>query len=122
MVNDPRKMSETQLQSAIIEMAKLFGWLYYHTYDSRRSASGFPDLVLVRGRRLIFAELKSDTGTVSPAQRDWIGALRGARCDWPTCRSATPFEVYIWRPDDWKSGTIEHVLTKGALPRTGDEE
>ena len=41
-------MTETQLQSAIIELARLTGWLVYHTHDSRHSAKGFPDLCMVR--------------------------------------------------------------------------
>ena len=55
-------MTEAQLQDAIVQMARVLGWLVYHTFDSRRSAAGFPDLVMVRNGRLIFAELKSATG------------------------------------------------------------
>lgn len=62
----------------------------YHTHDSRRSEPGFPDLVLVKGTRLIFAELKADTGRVSPAQQRWLDAL-----------GATSRAV-VWRPRDWR--------------------
>ena len=43
-------LKESDFQRAVIEMARLHGWLVYHTHDSRRSAPGFPDLVLVQGR------------------------------------------------------------------------
>lgn len=41
-------ISERQLQATVIDLAKAYGWRYYHTYDSRRSPEGFPDLVLLR--------------------------------------------------------------------------
>jgi hypothetical protein len=70
------------------------GWSHrYHTHDSRHSASGFPDLVLVRVPRVVFAELKADDAPrrLPLAQASWIAALE--RC--PGC------ETYIWRPRDW---------------------
>lgn len=87
----PLRESETQFQAALLEYAHYRRWRTFHTYDARRSAEGFPDLVLVRPPRLIFAELKSDTGDVSPEQRKWIEAL-GA------CAGA---QAFIWRPIDW---------------------
>ena len=69
------EITETQLQDLIVAAADLGGWLVYHTYDSRRSRPGFPDLVMVRGDELIVLELKSAKGRVSPAQRAWIESL-----------------------------------------------
>jgi hypothetical protein len=62
--------------------------------------AGFPDLVLVRGDRLIFSELKTDTGRVSDNQRQWIEALEA------TCKA----EVYVWRTADYNRGDIEAIL------------
>ena len=69
----------------------LFGWLCYHTHDSRRSEPGFPDIVMVRPPSVLFAELKTDTGRVTPAQRMWLEAL--GRCP--------GIEAYVWRPSDF---------------------
>ena len=41
-------MTEKKFQAAVLQIANMYGWLAYHTHDSRRSAPGFPDLVLVR--------------------------------------------------------------------------
>lgn len=82
-------VTEEDFLGHVTQLAHVFGWLPYHTRDSRRSAAGFPDLVLVRGDRLIFAELKTITGKVSNAQETWIARLR-----------ETPVEVYVWRPND----------------------
>ena len=92
-----RQNPEAMFQSAVIAAAKLHGWMHYHTYDSRRSVAGFPDLVLVRGKRLIFAELKAnDNSHPSAAQQEWINALvRTGSC-----------EVYVWRPSNW-DGVVE---------------
>lgn len=98
-------MTEASFQGAVLEYAALCGWLAYHTYDSRHSAKGFPDLVLVRDNRLIFAELKTDTGRVSPDQREWLDALLGAGA-----------EVHIWRPADWPE--ILDTLKRRQLSRS----
>ena len=49
MTSGKRDLHETrEFMPAVVELAKRFGWLLYHTHNSRRSASGFPDLVMVR--------------------------------------------------------------------------
>ena len=93
-------MTESELQGAVIDLAQTFKWRTYHTHDSRRSAAGFPDLVMVRAERLIFAELKSEKGRVSIDQIHWLNALADSGCA----------EVAVWRPADWTSGEIERVL------------
>jgi hypothetical protein len=91
-------VTEKQLQSDIIRIAKAAGWKVYHTHDSRRSEFGFPDLTMVRRGRLIFAEIKRELGKPTPEQSEWLEAL-----------SVVPrIEVFIWRPQDWTE--IEGVL------------
>lgn len=94
-------MSERQLQDQVIELAKRMGWMSFHDYDSRRSTPGFPDLVLVhpKQRRIVWRELKSETGTPTPEQKAWISTLLLVGED-----------VDIWRPRDWVSGRIEKEL------------
>jgi hypothetical protein len=111
-------VTEAELQQAIVDAAGLFGWLAYHTHDSRHSAAGFPDLVLVKPPRLIFAELKTETGRPSPAQLTWAQALSSVaeqvdEGDFPAIRGSAyrpSIEVYLWRPADWRDGTVERVL------------
>jgi hypothetical protein len=83
-------VSEEHWQNDVIEAAQLFGWRIYHTHDSRRSQPGFPDLVMLRDRVAIFAELKTDRGRLTPEQRDWLEALD--QCD--------QIKVRLWRPGD----------------------
>lgn len=96
-----KAMSETQLQELIIALAERMGFIVYHTYDSRRSKKGFPDLVLVhpRQRRVIWRELKSEKGVTSAEQKVWISTL-----------SLVGEDVDVWRPRDWVSGRIEKEL------------
>lgn len=103
----PLQQTEAEFQKAVIEYAQMRGWRVAHFRPARTEKGwrtavtgdgvGFPDLVLVR-RRVIFAELKSDTGCVSVAQADWINALHDAGQ-----------EAYVWRPKDWDQ--IERTLT-----------
>ena len=55
-------MSEKDWQQAVIDYARLRGYLVYHTHDSRRSEPGFPDLICLRAGRLVVMELKSAGG------------------------------------------------------------
>ena len=78
---------EKDWQKQVRELAQTLGWRRaYHTFDSRRSDTGFPDLVLVRDR-VVFLELKREKGKVSPDQREWLRALTAAKA-----------EVYLARP------------------------
>lgn len=139
-------MRESDFQRTVIEMAQHLGWLCYHTYDSRRSQEGFPDLVLVRDR-VLFVELKSERGKQSPAQREWMLKIHGALQrwhdawwpgipvrsirlgqdtprfsyggnDWPiTMKIGAPFTYHLWRPSDWP--WIEATL-RGKEPKIDD--
>lgn len=79
---------EADWQRMVVQLAKQLGYRVYHTFNSRRSTHGFPDLCLV-GRRLIFLELKRETGKLTVEQRDWLAAM-----------VQTGAEVYVVRPRD----------------------
>ena len=99
------KLSETEFQQTIIDLANALGWVvahfrgvrvqrqdgsvYYQT-PVQADGAGFPDLVLVKDY-VIYAELKTDTGKVSEAQTKWINLLSKAGCD-----------VYVWRPKQFE--------------------
>lgn len=71
-------MTEAEFSRAVRELAALLGYsLQYHTYDSRRSAYGFPDLVLVNERRgrVVALELKREKAKATAAQWEWVNAL-----------------------------------------------
>jgi hypothetical protein len=87
--------SEAAFQQQVLNLAGFYGWRGYHTHDSRRSQPGFPDLVLVRGPELIFAELKAARGRVRPDQQEWIAALSAVAA------IAHHVDVYVWRPADF---------------------
>ena len=67
---------EKDLQTTIQQAAHLYGYLTYHTYDSKRSEPGFPDLVIVGHGKLFMWELKSQDGVLTTAQIRWLDALR----------------------------------------------
>lgn len=87
---DEDSASEKDFQADVEKFAKRHGWRLYHTRDSRKSAGGFPDLVLLRGPRLIVAELKVGCKNPTSEQTAWLDAFRAA---------GVP--SYIWRPSDW---------------------
>ena len=81
-------ITEKQFSQQVVDAAKMFGWLVYRTWRSTHSPAGFPDLCMVKGERLIFAELKGAKGKVSPKQQEWLDALKAVA------------ETYLWRPDE----------------------
>lgn len=68
-------VSERALQAEALRLLELLGWRCYHTFDSRRSAPGFPDLIAVRGDRMLALELKSERGRATGEQLEWLRAL-----------------------------------------------
>ena len=82
--------SEAALMEMIRRAAILNGWLYYHPHSSKHSTKGYPDVTLLRDGVLIFAELKTTTGKVSPDQQLWLDDLSHVH----KTRS------YLWRPKD----------------------
>ena len=93
-------MNEAEFQRAIIEAAKYTGWLVFHAKPAQLGGSwathfdgdvGFPDLVLAHSDRgLLFAELKTERGKVTPGQRSWLNVLEDSGA-----------EAHLWRPQDW---------------------
>ncbi len=69
------KLYEKPFQAQVVELARLSGWLTYHTHDSRRSQSGFPDLVLVRAP--VDPEQAAEVETESAALERRLAASRG---------------------------------------------
>ena len=106
------KVTEAGFQKTVLEFAKMHGWRTAHFRPARvigkngktewRTAvsgdgKGFPDLILVRAARIVFAELKVPPNKPSDEQEDWLRTLR-----------MTLVEVYLWHPSDWDQ--IERVL------------
>ena len=93
------RMSERQFMEKVIKLAKDGEWLYYHTHRSDRSPEGWFDLAMAReDHPLILAELKSQSGCLSAAQRRWRGVLGDGGI----------YEIHLWKPSDMLD--IEEVL------------
>lgn len=79
-------LTEKDWQAQVVQLAHTLGYRHYHPLRSKGSPAGWPDLALCRDR-LVLLELKTETGTVSAAQADWIRALHHAGA-----------EIYVARP------------------------
>lgn len=108
------RVNETAFQAQVIDLARFAGWRVAHfrpAMDARGrwstavsgDGAGFPDLVLVRDR-LLFVELKTETGTLRAEQVAWLAALRAGV---PVGEDVL---VEVWRPSMWPY--IEAVLTR----------
>lgn len=95
------RLTERQLQDSIFALCRVMRLYVYHTFDSRRSVPGFPDLVII-GNRVLWRELKDWRPSSRPTreQARVLMRLRNAGQD-----------AGIWRPADWFSGRIGAELS-----------
>lgn len=116
---DRSGQSEAAFQAAVVQLARLSRWRVAHFRKVRTvdhagrprwqtpvaaDGAGFPDLVLARAGRLIFAELKAEDGSLDPEQRVWRERLEEI-----AIASAGLVSYRVWRPSDWTA--IEEALT-----------
>ena len=94
----PRNAPERILQDKVIQIARMNGFMVHHSRavqqaDGRwltaiQGDAGFPDLVLAHTHRgVLFVELKSDTGRLSPGQTAWRRNL-APHCEYWLVREA----------------------------------
>lgn len=99
VVKESPGWSEAEFQEAVCKRAEELGWKWFHVRITRQSKAGWFDLVLWRDR-VVFAELKDETGTATADQLNLQDDFKLANA-----------EVYLWRPSDWSE--IEEVLQRG---------
>jgi hypothetical protein len=104
-------MTESELHEEIVELCKLYGLWWFHSYDSRRdvqgdteydrqaSGKGFMDVVIVGFHGALFVEEKSEHERRSKAQIRWADRIVRAG-----------LQYRLWRPADLKDGTIAREL------------
>ena len=90
--------TEAEFQRTVTDLAESLGWDWMHVGRVGKYApngakgtlgKGWPDLLLVRGKRIIFAELKAQRADPLPEhQKRVLNVLLQA------------VECYVWRPSD----------------------
>lgn len=106
--------TEAECQRTIIEAARLGGWLVHHSRPAQMQSGrwatpiqgdvGFPDLVLVRGSRMIAVELKRKPNNPTPAQWKWINGLLDAGID----------VRLLWVPENMDTFIAELTTPRGS--------
>ena len=92
-------MTEAELEEQVRDACKKLGVIRIHIYHARGTTPGVPDDILIGAHGILWRELKTMAGKVSPAQRAMGEALLAAGQDWA-----------LWRPDDWFSQRIRQEL------------
>lgn len=102
----PRPLLEAQFAAQVTQLAARRGWSWVHFRPARTNkgwrtpvsgplGAGWPDYVLVRDDRIIFAELKTARGPVSDAQTAVLAVLRRL-----VIAGDPRVQVHVWRPAD----------------------
>lgn len=111
-------MSEAEFQSMVVELARACGWKTMHVrrsigkgrkWTTATSVVGWPDLTIYRPGRLIFAELKAESGRLTQEQAVVLGDLHFAGA-----------ETYVWKPSDLDE--IAQILGRRGRRAIGGEE
>lgn len=93
-------ITEAEFQRQVTDLATMLGWSWAHFRPARTTrgwrvpvsgplGAGWPDLVLVRDDRLIFAELKRSVRNRPSVDQTFALTLL-----------ADAAEVYVWYPED----------------------
>ena len=122
-------ISEKAFTAQVIQLAQRLGWKVAHfrpamTAKGWRTAVqgdgvGFPDLVLVHRKkcRLIFAELKRETGEPSPEQHEWLDDLTAvqdrlnnfAASFKPDAMKPGDYTLWIMHVAVWRPSDIDEI-------------
>lgn len=87
-------MTESEFQSQVIKEGEKHGWKIHHIYDSRRAtATGFPDLALMREDFFAIVELKVGSKKPDWEQKEWLNSLDR----WGTVHA----RAFFWHPRMW---------------------
>ena len=110
-----RKVTGTELQGMIEEIAAMTGWRWLHLRPARTErgwrtpvsgplGKGWPDLVLVNPlrRRTLAVEVKRQTSDPLTADQEYVHLM---------LREAG-WTVAVWRPSDLTDGTIQRELQR----------
>jgi VRR-NUC domain len=93
------RVSERDFEQTVTDALTLFGWRWCHFRPARTQrgwrtplsgSPGFPDIVAVRGDRILYVELKAANGKLRDEQQAWLSNLGAAGAD-----------CHCWRPSDW---------------------
>ena len=106
------RATERECEDTIIAAAKILGWLCHAERPAQsgrgwrtpiRGDAGWPDLVLVRGWRILFVELKRKPNRVEPAQQTWLTTLTAAGAE----------ARVVWVPEGLDEFLAELVAREG---------
>lgn len=90
--------TESEWQRFVTDYAESLGWDWMHIGRTGKYTAngakgtlgeGWPDLVLVKGSRIMFVELKAQTGKLTEKQKKVFLVLDPVA------------ECYVWRPSDF---------------------
>jgi hypothetical protein len=91
-------VTHAQLQAAIVALALKLG-LHYHQCPMLTSSPGFPDLVIIGHRGVLWRELKVPPDVLRSSQRALGYRLHAAGQDWK-----------VWTPANWEARDVEEEL------------
>jgi hypothetical protein len=99
----PEDRGPDSLAAHVRALMKDLGLFGYHARNSRGSEPGWPDWVIIGRAGILYRELKTEHGTLSPEQRAVGALITRAGGSWA-----------VWRPRDLLNGTIARQLANVA--------
>jgi Holliday junction resolvase len=88
-------MKESELQTKIKERLTKHGWLVVKL--EKTSWNGIPDLMCIRKGHVMFLEIKTENGVVSPLQDHRIKMLNDIGCFARVVRSIDDTDIFCYK-------------------------
>jgi Holliday junction resolvase len=99
------KNPETILTNRIVSTLEGFGCLVFKIHGSQYQAAGLPDLLIHRGSKTVWIEVKTQTGRLRPVQEARISQIRRYGVPVAVCRSVEAALEFV----------SDHLPTAGAI-------
>lgn len=97
----PEDCGPDSLEAYVRKVIADLGLFGYHPRNSKGSAAGWPDWVIVGQGGILYRELKTEHGSLSPEQRHVGELITRVGGNWQ-----------VWRPRDLLDGQIAKELTE----------
>jgi hypothetical protein len=105
-------MTGTDVMKALIDAAERLGYLVHHETDSRKTAPGFPDLLIVGHGTLFAIECKSRREKLRPGMITKRGKQLPGQADWLAAFASSYVATFVCRPDDAPAVDDDTAITE----------
>jgi len=89
-----KKTPENLVKREIKDWLSLKGWFHFPILQGLGAYPGIPDIIAMKNGVVLFIEVKSEKGKLSPSQQDFFRNVENQGCNYIIARSYKDIEDY----------------------------